>query len=66
MVKFRPSFSLWPRPQFLADSGGGLSAWLTRRESSAGAEHETQIREIVEDYHDRNGRTIYPPKRSKH
>ena len=63
VVKFRPSFSLWPRPQFLADSGGSLNSWMTRRDAPEGEERDEHIRQIIEDYHDQNGRTIYPPRR---
>ena len=64
MVKFRPSFSFWPPPQFLGESKGGLTAWLTRRDANIDPKVEQlridQIREIVEEHHDRHARTIHP------
>jgi hypothetical protein len=63
MGNFRPSFSFWPPPRFLADSSGGLAAWMTRRDTPETEEGDKRIREIVEQYHDENGRTIYPSNR---
>jgi hypothetical protein len=28
MVRFQPSFSFWPQPQFLGESRHGLAAWI--------------------------------------
>ena len=62
MVKFQPSFSFWPRPQFLGESRQGLAAWILDREVSRPSNQvdvrRRTIQHIIDNHHDRNGRTI--------
>jgi RNase P subunit RPR2 len=34
MLRFRPSFSFWPRP-FLGESSNGFAAWISRRDAES-------------------------------
>lgn len=67
MPRFQPSFSFWPRPQFLGGAKDGLEAWMTRRdedmEGPADKQRAETISQIIDDHHDRNSRTIQPPGR---
>jgi hypothetical protein len=61
MRQFQSSVSLWPAPHFLGDSPYGFAAWIIEREAALHLEHEQHkptIRQIIEQHHDRNGRTI--------
>jgi hypothetical protein len=63
MPRFQPSFSFWPRPQFLGGSKDGLEAWLIERDAVV-ADPDNQLREdtirqIIDEHHDRNSRTIH-------
>ncbi len=64
MVKFQPSFSFWPRPQFLGESRDGLAAWILDRDASLASQHDdvrrTTIQRIIDNHHDENGLTIDP------
>jgi hypothetical protein len=66
VLKFQPSFSFWPPPQFLGDSPVGLAAWLTHREVGMNERLEGRraraIRQIIDNHHDKNGRTLERPK----
>ena len=66
MVRFQPSFSFWPRPQFLGESPQGLAAWITDRVATLHDKHdvaeEAAIQRIVDNHHDKKGRTIEPAK----
>jgi hypothetical protein len=68
MPRFQPSFSFWPRPQFLGGAKGGLEAWMTRRDEEMEETHDKArtdtIKQIIDEYHDRNGRTIHPARRN--
>jgi hypothetical protein len=62
MLPFQPSFSFWPRPQFLGESSSGFASWIARRDAAPNLEGTQQrarsIKGIVEDHHDRHSRTL--------
>ncbi len=62
MPRFQPSFSLWPRPQFLGESSSGFASWIARRNQAPNVEDSQQkarlIEGIIEEHHDRHSRTI--------
>jgi hypothetical protein len=66
MIRFKPSFSLWPRPQFLGESRQGLAAWIIGRDASLHDKHDVArdkaIQRIIDNHHDENGQTIEPAK----
>ena len=66
MVKFQPSFSFWPRPQFLGESRSGLATWIVDRHAALANKHddvrETAVQRIIDNHHNRNGQTIEPSK----
>jgi hypothetical protein len=68
MPRFQPSFSLWPRPQFLGESSNGFASWLARRDPVANVEGSQQrarsVKGIIEDHHDRHSHTIKCAKRA--
>jgi hypothetical protein len=68
MFRFQPSLSFWPRPRFLGESPKGLAAWIVDRDALL---HDKQdvarnaaIRQIIDNHHDENGRTIEPAQPS--
>lgn len=34
MARFQPSFSFWPRPQFLGPARSGFATWITNRNAT--------------------------------
>ena len=55
MVRFQPSFLLWPRPQ-CSESPDGFAAWIVDREGlrpeKPDAARALAIQRIIEDYRD--------------
>ena len=68
MVRFQPSFSFWPPPQFLGESHQGLAAWIVDRNASLHDKHDdardTAIQRIIDNHHDKNGQTYESSKPS--
>jgi hypothetical protein len=68
MPRFQPSFSLWPRPQFLGESISGFASWLALRDPVANVEGSQQrarsVKRIIEDHHDHHSRTIRCARRA--
>ena len=66
MLRFQPSFSFWPPPEFLGDSRHGLAAWIIDREALLDPMNDSNraaaIRRIIDSHHDENGQTIEPPR----
>jgi hypothetical protein len=62
MVRFQPSFSFWPQPRFLGDSRRGFASWIVDRTPSEQDKHDAArdlaIQRIIDNHHDKNGRTI--------
>ena len=64
MARFQPSLAFWPPPQFLGESQKGFAAWIVGRHASLHDKvgRDTAIRRIIDNHHDKNGRTIEPAK----
>jgi hypothetical protein len=64
MVRFQPSFSFWPPPQFLGESRHGFAAWIVDRDASLhdklDVARDMAIQRIIDNH--RDGQTIEPTK----